>query len=372
MTGMLRTAVLLAAMGLSNPAYAGKVIAVDDFKVSGLRCEHRVDPVGVDVMNLSFEWRLQSTRRGVNQSAYQIRVASGRELLTTGAADLWDSGRISSDQSYAIVYGGRPLQSSRRYHWAVRAWDQSGRATGWSEPATFVTGMLSGDGWQAKWITANRTDEDPLPVFRKSVRFRTPLEQAIIHVCGLGHCELRVNGRRVGDGEMDPGWTNYRKTCLYSSYDVTSMLTPGENVIAVMLGNGMYNVPGGRYTKFKGTFGPPKLICRMDLTFTDGTTSVIVSDETWRCALGPITFTCIFGGEDYDARRDQFRWDGPGFDDEAWSPARICEGPGGKLVAQYAPPTKVSDYLPAVSIERLDDGRYEVDCGTNLSARPVL
>jgi len=226
--------------------------------------------------------------------------------------------------------------------------------------------------WQAKWITADRTDKDPLPIFRKSVRLDKPIREATVHICGLGHYELTINGRRVGDREMDPGWTNYRKTCLYSSYDVTGMLTTGDNAIGVMLGNGMYNVPGGRYTKFKGTFGPPKLICRMHVTFDDDSTQVIRSDETWKCALGPIVFTCIYGGEDYDARREQAGWDRPGFDDRAWSAAKLCEGPGGKLVAQYAPPVKVADYLPAVAIEHLEEGQYEVDCGTNLSARPVI
>ncbi len=226
--------------------------------------------------------------------------------------------------------------------------------------------------WQAKWITADRTDKDPLPIFRKSIRLGKPVRQATVHICGLGHYELSINGRRVGDHEMDPGWTNYRKTCLYSSYDVTNMLEPGDNAIGVMLGNGMYNVPGGRYTKFKGTFGPPKLICQMHVVFGDGSTEVLGSDETWKYALGPIVFTCIYGGEDYDARREQPGWDQPGFDDGAWSAAKVCDGPGGKLVAQYAPPVKVADYLPAVAFQRLKEGEYEADCGINLSARPVI
>jgi hypothetical protein len=226
--------------------------------------------------------------------------------------------------------------------------------------------------WQAKWITAPRTDKDPLPIFRKAVRFDKPVKEAIIHICGLGHYELTINGRRVGDHEMDPGWTNYRKTCLYSSYNVTDLLTPGDNAIGVILGNGMYNVPGGRYVKFKGTFGPPKLICQMHVTFADGSAETLVSDGTWKWALGPITFTCIYGGEDYDARREQAGWDRPGFDDKAWSAAEVCEGPGGRLTAQYAPPVKVADYLPAAGVQRLKDGEYEIDCGTNLSARPRI
>ena len=237
--------------------------------------------------------------------------------------------------------------------------------------ATDSMGLSPGD-WQAKWITANRTDKNPLPIFRKAIRLGKPVKQTVVHICGLGHYELRINGQRVGDREMDPGWTNYRKTCLYSSYDVTDMLKPGDNAIGVMLGNGMYNVPGGRYTKFKGTFGPPKLICQMQVTFDDGSTQVVASDETWKYALGPITFTCIFGGEDYDARRERPGWDRPGFDDRAWSDAEVCDGPGGQLVAQYAPPVKVAEYLPAVAIHRLEEGRYEIDCGINLSARPVI
>jgi alpha-L-rhamnosidase len=232
--------------------------------------------------------------------------------------------------------------------------------------------LLSPDNWRAKWITAERTDKDPLPIFRREVKIAKPVKLAVIHICGLGHYELRINGGRIGDHQMDPGWTNYRRTCLYSSYDVTESLKQGDNCIAVMLGNGMYNVPGGRYTKFKGTFGPPKLICQTHLTFADGSTQVIASDKTWKCSQGPITFSCIFGGEDYDARREQVGWDEPGFDDSSWDEVLVCDGPGGRLVAQYAPPVKVAQYLPAVKTERLEDGKIEVDCGLNLSARPVI
>jgi len=370
--GILRTAFLLGMLGLSSMGNDGRVFSGGEPMVCELRCEHRLDPVGVDEARPHFEWRLQSERRGVTQSAYQIRVASSRELVLSGTADLWDSGRVRSDQSYSVVYDGKPLESSRRYYWATRVWDQSGEATNWSEPAAFVTGLFLPDDWQAKWITASRTDEDPLPIFRKAIRLEKPVRDAIIHICGLGHYELRINGRRVGDYQMDPGWTNYRKTCLYSSYDVTSMLEPGDNVIAVMLGNGMYNVPGGRYTKFKGTFGPPKLVCQIHVNFGDGSSRIIASNETWKCAPGPILFTCIYGGEDYDARREPAGWDRPGFDDQAWDTAKVCEGPGGKLAAQYAPPVRVADYLPAAAIRRLADGRYEIDCGINLSARPLV
>ncbi len=340
--------------------------------ITSLRCAARTDPVGVGLANPNFSWQLKSEQRGTMQSAYHIRVASEPELLTKGTPDLWDSSSVASRQSHHIEYVGKALKPSQKYYWSVRLWDNHDNAIDWSKPATFVTGLLSPDHWQAKWITAKRTDKDPLPIFRKEVELAKPVKLAVTHICGLGHYELRINGRRIGDHQMDPGWTNYRKTCLYSSYDVTESLKEGDNCIAVMLGNGMYNVPGGRYTKFKGTFGPPKLICQTNITFADGSTKVVTSDRTWKTSLGPITFSCIFGGEDYDARREQPGWDEPGFDDSSWDAVLVCDGPGGKLVAQYAPPVKVANYLPAIKTERLEDGRIEADCGLNLSARPVI
>lgn len=351
---------------------ACECIAADVVVVTALRCDDRVQPVGVDDTTPTLGWQLRSKRRGVSQSAYQVRVASSGDLLAADTADLWDSGRIKSDRSYSIEYRGKPLRSSQPYYWAVRVWDEQGQASPWSKPAKFVTGLLSPKAWRAKWITMEWSNDDPLPIFRKTALLTKTIRRAEIHICGLGQYELRLNGQRVGDRVMDPGWTNYRKTCLYSSYDVTDLLVQGENAIGVMLGNGMYNVVGGRYVKFKGSFGPPKLICQMHVTFADGSRQVIASDATWKCAAGPITFTCIFGGEDCDARREQQGWDAPGFDDSAWAASSVCEGPGGTLVAQTAPPVKVADTLRAVTIKRLDDGRYEADCGINLSAQVVV
>lgn len=364
--------ILLNGLCFFGLAFGGTIPSVGDLVPAELRCEYVRNPLGVDVVHPHLFWKLESMTHGQSQTTFQILAASSMENLDKNKGDLWDSGKVVSDDTIHISYGGKPLKSSQQVFWKVRVGDKDGKVSLWSKPSLWTMGLLNQADWQAKWITANRTDKDPLPIFRKSLRLGKPVKRAIIHICGLGHYELKLNGRRVGDYQMDPGWTNYRKTCLYSSYDVTSMLDEGDNVIGVMLGNGMYNVPGGRYTKFKGTFGPPKLICRMHVTFADGSTRVIVSDETWKYTLGPIVFTCIFGGEDYDARREQVGWDRPGFDDRAWSQAKICDSPGGKLAFPYAPPVKVANYLPAVTIQRLEEGQYEIDCGTNLSARPVI
>ncbi len=366
------TIVLVSGLGLSGLFSVQNAFAADNLIPTDLRCEHMRDPLSVDVKQPHLSWKLQSSMRGQRQTAYQILVASSMENLNKDKGNLWNSKKVTSDKTIQLPYSGRSLKSSQQVFWKVRVWDKDGNVSDWSKSATWTMGLLKETDWKAKWITAKRTKQDPLPIFRKPTRLNKPINKAIIHICGLGQYELSINGQRVGDHEMDPGWTNYRKTCLYSSYDVTNMLQQGDNVLGVMLGNGMYNVPGGRYTKFKGTFGPPKLICQMHVTFENGSKQIITSDETWKYTLGPIVFTCIFGGEDYDARREQVSWDQPGFDDKAWSSAEVCDGPGGSLVAQYAPPIKVADYLSAVAIQRLEDGQYEVDCGTNLSARPVI
>ncbi len=231
-------------------------------------------------------------------------------------------------------------------------------------------GMPGVHAWQGKPTPPGQ--KGPMPVFRKSfVLDATAISRAQVAVCGLGHFELTVNGEKVGDHFLDPPWSDYADTCYYVRFDVAKLLRPGENVLGVMLGNGMYNVPGGRYTKFVGSFGPPKLILCL-VVAQDDKERIIASDDTWKTDDGPIAFSCIYGGEDYDARREQAGWDKPGFDDGHWQLVKVADGPGGKLRPATSPPIKVIRHLEPVSVKKLKDGRYEVDLGENLSSRPVV
>jgi alpha-L-rhamnosidase len=341
-----------------------------------LRCEYRDAPANVDVPQPRFGWLSRAAdahRRGLVQTAYRVLVAADDKALQEDRGDMWDSGRVATNRSIDVRYSGQTLQPHTRYVWKVQLWDQDGQPSVWSESASFITGLPADRDWTAKWITAPAAQAPAaLPLFRHPFTLAKPVRQAVIFICGLGHYELHLNGQRVGDAVMDPGWTNYRRTCFYSGYDVTQQLSRGDNAIGVLLGNGMYNVPGGRYVKFTGSFGPPKMICQLHVTYTDGTTQTIASDQSWRTTPGPIVFSCIYGGEDYDARREQPGWDKPGFDDAAWTQVEVCDGPGGQLVGQFAPPVHVADRLAPMTITRLEPGRYEVDCGVNLSARPLL
>lgn len=212
----------------------------------------------------------------------------------------------------------------------------------------------------------------PLPIFRKTFCLDdAPITSAQVMICGLGHFELSINGQKVGDHILDPPWSDYAETCYYVHFDVTKFLKPGENVLGVMLGNGMYNVQGGRYTKFLGTFGPPKFILNLTVS-QEEKTQAIQSDGSWKADLGPLLFSCMYGGEDYDARREQPGWDKPGFDDRHWTSVQVVDGPGGKLLPAISPPIKVIRHLKPVSVKKLEEGRYEVDLGENLSSYPTI
>ncbi|MEA3365807.1 MAG: family 78 glycoside hydrolase catalytic domain, partial [Candidatus Hydrogenedentes bacterium] len=223
------------------------------------------------------------------------------------------------------------------------------------------------------WSGITRVGSDVMPIFRKQFGVeQKPVKRALAFVCGLGHFELSINGAKVGDHVIDPGWTDYKDTCLYVPFDVTEMLQAGPNALGIMLGNGMYNVTGGRYVKFLGSFGEPKLILHLRVEYEDGTVQRVVSDDSWKTDNGPIVFSCVYGGEDYDARREQPGWDTPGFDDSEWEPVRVVDGPGGTLRPQSAPPITVTKTIHADSIGRISSGQYLVDLGENLSARPFM
>ena len=213
---------------------------------------------------------------------------------------------------------------------------------------------------------------DPLPLLRREFDVPKPVLRALVSVCGLGHYELHLNGARVGDSVLDPGWTDYRKTCLYSTHDVTELLRRGSNCFGAMLGNGMFHERGERFWKFIGSFGSPQMILRMQIDFVDGTVTAIVSDAAWRVAPGPITLSSIFGGEDYDARLERPGWDRPGFDDTAWPVVTVTEGPGGRLVAQSAPPIKVMETFSPIHVSEPAPGVFVYDLGQSFSGRPEI
>ncbi len=341
----------------------------------------------VTAPSLRLAWTLESSdsSRGIRQIAYEIRMATSAPTLATGKPDLWDSGRVASSSMNA-AYGGKPLPAGSSLVWQVRTWQLAlGHSkpivSGWSTPSTFTTGIAE---WSAHWIAAlsdalpgsplGVANDLPLPVFRRDVTLPGKPVRAMLFISGLGQYEFRINGRDITPDVLAPGWTDYSKHILYDTYDVSSMLTSGANTLAVLLGNGMYNALAvqGRYSKFSNSYGQPKLIAELHLTFADGTTQKVVSDSTWRTASGPITFSNTYGGEDFDARREHAGWDRANFDVTAWRAALVVASPGGALVPDQMPPIRVLEHYEPAAITHPRDGVTVYDLGQNFAGWPQL
>lgn len=326
--------------------------------------------MGIDVSTPHFSWKLKSERNGEHQTAWQILAAGSPEQLGHEYGDLWDSGKIQSAEQTQIPYTGKGLESSQAVFWKVRVWSKDGEAGEWSSPASFTMGILNDTDWAAKWIEA--PTNCPTLLLRREFVIRPGLKRAIAHVCGLGQYELTVNGRKSGDDLLAPGWTKYNRTCLYDTREITTLLREGKNAIGLELGNGMYNVVGGRYVKFKGSFGPLKAIVQLQVEYLDGSVETVVTDDKWRVHAGPITFSCVYGGEDFDARLESKGWNKPDFDDTSWMMARVTDGPGGKLhgFSCAAPPLRRFETFTPVSVHTISNGVTVYDLGQNASLMP--
>lgn len=333
--------------------------------------ESKKSPLGIDAASPAFSWSFgNETVRAQQQTAYRILVSDSEIESHNPFGNTWDSQKIASNKTVHVRYQGPPLKSRQRYYWKVQVWDQNDQMTE-SPVSWWEMGLLSAKDWSASWIgepEQSSGQQASLPLFRHEFTLPKQVTRARAYVCGLGHYELRLNGNKVSDNVLEPGWTNYNKTCLYCVYDVTHHLQAGANAIGVMLGNGFYNVTGGRYRKFKGSFGKPKCLVQLEVTHVDGSVTTIASHSDWRTSSGPITFSCIYGGEDFDARLWQQGWDLSGFqEDESWKNAVHAAAPQGKLRAQGTAPLKVMTTFQPVSYSEPSPGLYVADLGQNFS-----
>jgi alpha-L-rhamnosidase len=348
---------------------------VADCRVQGLRCEYLVDPLGIDEAVPRLSWQLASENRGERQTAYQILTASSAKMLAQDRGDLWDTSQVDSAETVGIEYAGKPLTSSQKVWWKVRAWDAGGQASPWSDAASWEMALLAKEDWHGQWIARNDSiDEQPLPLLRSEFAINKPIKRARVYVTGLGYYELSINGKKIGDRRLEPGYTRYDKRVLYATHDVTANLHEGQNALGMMLGNGWFNVQAKAAWDFdKAPWrASPRMLLELRIEFEDGSTQTIVSDETWKTADGPITYNGIYGGETYDARREQAGWNEPGFDDSSWDAAQVVKAPSGKLVAQAMHPIKVDKTIVPVKVTEPRPGVYVFDAGQNLAGNAEL
>jgi alpha-L-rhamnosidase len=356
-----------ASGALATPTAAAKAPTT----AGRLRCEHRANPVGLDAERPRLSWWMESPVRSQRQTAYRVLVASSEVLLGRGQGDLWDSAKVSSDRSIAVAYGGRPLGSGQTYWWKVRLWDQDERATAWSEPAWFLTGKLKPEDWQGHWIgaasvlpagsTVGRKEVGaPIhvtanpghrPVYlRKEIAVTKPVRRATAFCSGLGFSELSLNGRKVGDYVVGPGFTTYNQRVPYLVFDVTDRFAhPGRMALGVILVDGWYGNGYGHNFEKNIYVDKPKLRLNLHLEHPDGSETVVVSDGSWTWSDGEITDSGIVR-EDMDRRKARPGWDRPGCEASAWRPVEVVSGPAGRLVHQKEPPCRIVEEIRPVSL----------------------
>lgn len=356
-------------------------ILATDLSVAKMTAEMSVKPLALECSNPRFGWQLTSTENGSKQSAYALEIfeVDGNKRFL-----IWETGKISSGDSQLVQYAGATaLQDGKRYAWRVRVWSEQDKPSQWSEFTEFRLAPNK-EFMNASWIGAITHQDASIPhgrkfhqsdmrkdenkdkwarvdsIAKKSISLRTSFKapkkvvEATAYVCGLGHYELSMNGKKVGDGEFTPLWSDYDKSVYYNVFDVTDQILKGENAVGVILGNGFYNVQGGRYRKLQVSFGAPTLFFKMTIKYDDGSIQEILSDQDWKYSLNELTFNCIYGGENYDARLEQKGWNRAGFNDTAWSPVVIQEDPKGELLPQLAAPVKIMERYDIQNTVRLD------------------
>ncbi len=347
-------------------------------KIVHPRTEYRINPMGIDGRQPRFSWQTQCRRPGIYQIAYQITAASSPELLEREKPDLWDSGRVESDQSLLVPYAGKPLTSRQRVYWRVVVWDDSGEFR-ISETAWFETGLLEESDWQAEWIggtlMGGAYTPVPAPYLRHDFELATDVQSARLYITALGFFECSINGHVVGDDIFAPGWTDYNQRIQYQVYDVTELLQSGANAIGAILGDGWAVGKVGMVSRQQYE-RQPQLLAQLEVTLSDGSTTFICSDGSWKHQYGPLLDNDMQGGEAYDARLEFPGWAQTGFDESRWLPVKVFDAKEAALVAHNGPQVKRIQELSPIGEPRVDGDlvsrQYIFDMGQNMVGRVRL
>jgi hypothetical protein len=353
--------------------------------VADLRCEDLVDPIGIDIVKPRLSWRMMSRGRGSassakaskamevrgqgsevggqrsgvrgqRQTAYQVFCATKKELLSEGAADLWDSGKVTSDQSQHVVYAGKELARGMPCYWSVRIWDEAGAASAWSEPAKWTyAGLASNQDWQAKWITDNTSS----PWLRQSLELKDVPSKAYVYVNALGYFQLFINGKRVGDDEFVPHVGQYNKRTFCVTYDVTDYLKKGRNVIGVWMGSGWSR-------KGAGVSLSPSIRAQLEVVDAKGALTTVVTDETWRAKPSSIAYRGAwtwnnYGGEVHTAAEDQPDWADLDFDDSVWPQAKLAKVADTPVSSEMLQRSRVIETITPVKVTNLSESLITSD-----------
>ncbi len=333
-----------------------------------LLVENKANPLGIDVSEPRFSWWLASGQ-GSAQTAYELKISEIAPTDQSGKP-VWESKKVNAAQSVDATARGFSPRPATRYAWQVRYWDQNGQASAWSERAYFETGLMGNDAWkEAKWIAHPERDysKSLAPAYlRKEFTVSKPIARARLYVTARGLFQAWINGTQVGNDYFTPGWTDYRKTNQYLVYDVTPLLKTGDNAIGTILGEGWY----AGYMFFQNArhaYGKePALKLRLDLTYDDGSTDRIYSDEHWKVSTGPILDSDFYNGENYDANREIDGWNKAGYAAGQWKNVQVCPEGGETLIAKVSQPVRAVETLYPALLGKASNGELVLDFGQNM------
>ncbi len=351
--------------------------------VNNQTCEYIKNPLGIDIPLPRFSWNLSSTIRNQTQTAYEIIVSDNAKDIKENNGNMWTSGKINSDDNLHITYAGKTLQSFTRYYWKVRVYDKDWQVSPWSETSWFETAMMNENDWNAKWISDGSQNpetevdfykDDPAPLFRKEFSIKEKIIEGRLYITGVGYYEPYINGQKVGDQVLDPGWTTYSKQVLYATYDVTDLLYKGDNAIGIMAGNGWYNLlpfnmwcSPHRNLRDYLDCGRPTVKALLRIKYQNGNVGEISTDQNWQVVPGPVIRNNIYLGEVYDARLEQAGWALAGTELKGSKKAIETKGPAGKLMAQMQPQIKPIAIIKPIAVNEINPGVYLFDMGVNFA-----
>jgi alpha-L-rhamnosidase len=367
----LYTFILIASLCFSLAQAQNKI------SVTNLQCEMLNNPEGIDVVQPRLSWQIKSDVNDIKQTAYQIMVASTLENLNADKADLWDSGKVISNESVNIIYNGKKLSDRQNAFWKVTVFTNKGEIKS-ATTAHFSIGILTYADWKStRWIGYEKLSKDDsvsqysrlsARYLRKEINLKKQVKSAKVYIMGMGLYELYINGNKISDQVLAPVPTDYTKNVKYNVFDVTSQLKEGKNMLGTILGNGRFFAMRQDYKPYKiKSFGFPKMALQLFVEYTDGTKEIIRTDDTWKLTTdGPILSNNEYDGEEYDARKEMKGWATTNFDDKNWVNARYVQEPGGFYEAQMMPNMKIMGEVKPISIKATTKGTYILDMGQNM------
>lgn len=346
------------------------LLKASQLKIDELKVENRNNPIGIEEKEPAFSWMISadSTIFDVMQTAYEIQVAKSVEDLKQEKDLVWSSGKVKSNRSVYVRYLGKPLDAKQRYYWRVRVWNTNKKVCKWSTPAFFETGLCDISAWKAKWVMAPDAENQTSPLFRRDFMVEKPIVKARLYISSRGLYKATINGQQVTDALFTPGWTSYHNRLQYQVYDVSDLLTDGNNATGIVMANGWYR--GGFFEKRREEYGDKlAFIYQLEIEYADGSTELILSDENWKSNISPYKVASIYDGVTYDARLEMPDWDQADSSDKNWSKIELIDFPLENLVPSIGEEVKRIEEVYAIKKIITPSGETVLDFGQNLTGR---